>query len=432
MRSRSFSTTQISRILGGNLCITDLKGFEDRKLEGMTPPTLTERRLAEPEVLRCNSTADFLAALPQLTGFTATNSLFIVLFSGSRAHNAIRCDLTESEDPTDSAPLLDFLCEAVHRLGETPAADAAPAVVISSAQTFAECADIPWRRLAKRIERRLRRERIGVRELCCLAPDGWASYLAGNDRRHALSEISDSPIAANPVPDLSTLGEIPSPDPERLAKVAHWLGRIGPYDFPGAGPCSPSCTAPGRPSWFTETAAVTRALRQVDHELSPRMSAQLVRSPANPARWFVMAMGVLTRPEFPEEMADEMGAERFEQIVVDLGGDVDESPARESRAGWSMHRLLSSISIGFTEQERIGALRDRLLGTISETPDRLRPGLLAFSAWVWWLSGNQTVAQRHIREALGIEPANELARMVDPLVSAPLYTGCFERVAPAC
>src|SRR5690606_7463560 len=55
---------------------------------GMTP-SLT----ATPEIIKCRTTADFLAALPLLVGFTATNSIFIVLFSGKAAGRTIRLDL---------------------------------------------------------------------------------------------------------------------------------------------------------------------------------------------------------------------------------------------------------------------------------------------------------------------------------------------------
>lgn len=229
------------------------------------------------------------------------------------------------------------------------------------------------------------------------------------------------------MPELERLAEIPSPDAERLAKVAHWLEQIDPYDFPGAGPLSPMHPAPGIHPWFAHTAAVTRALRETEGALSPRMTARLVRSTANPARWFAIAMGVLTRPEFPEEMARDMGAERFERIAVDLDIDIDDDPSAAPRPGWSILRLLASICPDFTEHERLRGLRERLLIALSETPEDLRPGLLAFSAWVWWLAGNQSVALRQVDAALTIDPENELALMVGRLTSMPAYYRPFAR-----
>lgn len=396
----------------------------------MTDSTAATR----PEVLACRSTADFLAALPRLAGFTAVDSLFVVLFSGSRAGQAIRIDLPETEDPDASIHLLGFICDAVqaHRLrSDAPApqrAADAPAIVISSSRTFADAGGPPWPRLARRIERRLRREGIGVRELCCIAPDGWASYLDPRSEPRPLAEISASPVAApEDVPDIVALGRVPRPDPKRSTAVATRLGELAPYEFPGSELPPPAGSELG---WICETAAVTRELLRRDRELSPRMTARLVRSTAHPGRWLVLALGVLTRPEFPLELAREMPAGRLENVPVDLDVDTgDAAPIHRPGPGWSIRLILESVCPDFTQQDRLPGVRDRLLTALSETPPELRAGLYAFSAWVWWLSGCQSVAFRHARAALdadpanglNADPANGLARMVHRLARTHLY-----------
>lgn len=408
-----------------------------------------------PEVIRCRSTADFLAALPQLVGFTAANSIFVVFFSGSRAGRAMRIDLPASDDPGDSVGLVELICDAVRDLGADGGSPSAPAIVVSSEQTFAETGGPPWRGLAERIERRLRGVGLGPRELCCIAPDGWASYLDPAAPKHGrpLREIAESPIAlearlrGDTQPALSELGAIPEPDPERRAEVAAALTRIAPFGSAqgphqatsdDSSPRSPTETgdagdrgrramprvdrlAPPPPTgafaWMTDTADVVRALRNTEHPVDPPMTARLIRCAQHSDRWSVLALGILTRPDFPEELARELGAARFEGIPVGLEDD----SSRSADTGWSIRGVLAGISPDFIEFERLPGLRRKLLTAVSESPEELRSGLLALSAWVWWLGGTQSVAQRQAAEAVALDPGCEIARMVERLVSFPLY-----------
>lgn len=396
----------------------------------MNDPSLDRR----PEVIRCRSTADFLAALPQLTGFTAPDSIFVVFFSGRRAGRAMRVDLPASDRPSDSLGLLDLICDALHDLGSVQGVVSDPAVVISSGQTFAAAGGPPWRKLATRLERRLRREGIRLRELCCIAPDGWVSYRdpEAPPAGRPLSEIDESPIAlearlrGETRPPLSQLGAVPDPDPEKRAAVAAALEEIPPFESSGAAPSDfvarlaehlrhpPPAGAYG---WMTDTAEVVRALRDEDHPLEPSMTARLIRCAQHPDRWLLLALGILTRPEFPEELAREMGPAQFAGVPVDL----DAGPAPSRRAGWSVRRILTSISPDFTGFERIPEIRRRLLAAVSEAPDELRAGLLALSAWVWWLGGTQSVAHRQALEAVALDPDSALARMAERMVSYPVY-----------
>lgn len=423
----------------------------------------------QPRILKCQSTADFLAALPQLTGFTARHSIFVVFFAGKHAGQVLRVDLPETENPSDSIELLDFICDSLHDLGSVHGTVSAPAIVISSEQTFAEAGGPPWRRLARRLERRLRREGIRPRELCCIAPDGWISYLdpLAPTAGRPLSEVEESPIAlearmhGGSPPDLADLGAIPEPDPARRAAVAAALDELAPFDFPGSDPAPPYGSEPGEAagrqeageaaasvparsessdlpcglppglpaggpqnlspacsrSWMADTAEVATALTDANHPLDPEMTARLIRCAQHPDRWLLLAMGVLTRPEFPVELAHEMGPAQFIGVPVDLDAD----PASTRRAGLSIRRILLGICPDFTDQARVPEIRRRLLTALGETPDQLLPGLLAFSAWVWWLGGTQSVAHRQILEALSIDPGNELALMVERLISHPLY-----------
>lgn len=387
---------------------------------------MTSSPSSSPEVLRCSGTADFLAALPRLVGYTATHSLFIVLFDENRARHAVRVDLPQNDSPSASLPLLDFICQTVHDFDESLGVNSPPAVVISSAQSFEECRGIPWLRLARRLERRLRRERIELREFCCLATDGWASFLITNDRQHSLDEIRISPVASDQPPELEHLAGFPTADRDRLAGVAAWLERIGSYDLPGADPPTPAISAPGNPRWLEETAQVAHSLRNAGAALSPRMTAQLIRTAQHPTRWFVLALCIMARPEFVQSMVQQLGDERFKRLTPSAQGV---GPATET-VEWPMIRLLQNICPDFTDRELARSVRVRVHLALSETPEDLRPGLLAFSAWLWWLGGNQSVAQKQARDACTLSPANEISRMVQSLVLEPVCDRPFAR--PSC
>lgn len=395
---------------------------------------MTDSHQEHPQIIRCRTTADFLAALPQLAGFTATDSLFVVLFTGAQAERAVRFDLPISEEPSESTQLLDLVCDILREAGAAGDSDTAPALVVSSARSFAEAGGAPWRRLARRLERRFRREHIGIRELCCLAPDGWVSYLERDAPQcgHPLSEIDASPVAlearvhGEPVPDLSTLGEIPVATSARVRAVARALASIHPFPHATPETATSRTTRFDRhevPAWFDDTAEVTREFRKDSGTPSPEMTARLVRCAAHPDRWLLLALGILTRPEFPSELARDMSAGPFTNVAIDLYVNQAEEP----QPGWSIRRVLAAISPEFTEHHRLHGLRARLATAISETPREDRPALLALSGWVWWLGGNQTVAHRHVEAALDIMPEHEISMMVQRITAVPLYAGLLAR-----
>ncbi|QAB18380.1 DUF4192 family protein [Leucobacter muris] len=397
-------------------------------------------------VLTCRGTADFLAALPHLVGYTADDSIFVVFFSGSRTGQAMRLDLPPDETPGHTAPLLDFISGTLRGLDGERASP--PAVVITCTRTFAESDGPPWRSLARRIERRLKRDGVRLRELCCRAPDGWISYLDPTAPRggRPLSEIAESPIAleaganGEAPRDLAELGAIPEPAPERRDAVLAALAELPPFEpahfrsrtagaSSGGGRApvparrefaavsAEQCTHPAPPeayAWMHDTARVVEALRDEQRPLAPAMTARLIRCAQLPDRWLLLALGVLTRPLFPVELAEDLGPAQFVAVPVDL--DAGSGPSRQ--AGWTLRRLLAHLSPEFTDQRRLPPLRERVIEAVSVTPDELRPALLAFSAWLWWLSGSQSVAAQQLGEALAIDPQHELARMTERLIAA--------------
>lgn len=396
----------------------------------------------EPELIRCAGTADFLAALPFLTGFTAENSLFVVLFSGRRASNSLRIDLPPNETPEVVVPLLDGICRLLEELG---AATEGPAFVFTSEQAFAEAGGAPWRSFARMIRRRFKRRGWPLRELAVVAPDGWAAFLdpGSSGVRRPLSEIRASPVAVRaaevvqPPARLEDLGRLPQPTPERAAAV---LARLAELDLraerresareaEAAAETAEGEALAGAPVWLHGAARVAGACfaRCEDDRapLEPRLCARLIRAAESPDQWLVLALTALTRPEFVIELAEEAPPPGFTGMTIDLDdeagtvGRTRRSEAQRPPRGRSMRRLLHSLAQDPPEPEKLRRAIAALAEAAANAPEHRRPGLLALLAWAWWTLGMQSVAGRIAREALDIDPAHQVSLMVDRLVEEP-------------
>lgn len=385
----------------------------------------------EPTVLRCSGTADFLAALPFLTGFTARDSLFLVLFEGRRAGRAIRLDLPESDGPCDTAALLDAICALMHRSG---AGAHGPALVITCERTFAEADGAPWRRLATRIERRFAREGWWLRELACVAPDGWVAYRDPRAPRlgRPLSEIKSSPVhaagsALGDSPDtLAALCELPTPDPAIVRAVAAQLQRIAtapPEVDVVSDSDAPTARDERLPEWVQRTianAAQTLTVRNRTREAraDPAALAQLIADAAAPTTWLLQALTLLSRPEFVLDLVAEVGV----SALPTLARHPMRTPAPAAHPRWSMQQFLLEIAAEAPEQTKLRHAVAVLEVAAAHAPRLRRPGVLALLAWTWWELGMQSVAEHHLQTALELDPEHELARLVQGLNRAvPLW-----------
>lgn len=339
--------------------------------------TQTHASTDEVRTLRCTTTADFLAALPQLTGFIATQCLFVVFFCGKRAGPTMRVDLPVSDEPRELARFVGAVCEIVHDTRQRSGADGDPAVVISCEETFADSRGVPWRRLAVRLERRLLREGIRLRELCCLAPDGWASYLEPAMPRagHPLSEISASPVASNvPLPTLESIGQFEEPDPHDHARVLAKLSRI---------------EASARVHSSAVDATVATVLVGAE-QLSPSKIASLIAAANRRQGWMAL----------------------LEQLTATAAAAYGDTPLTEPDMREAGERL------------RAAALR--LVQAVEHAPDSHRPAVISLCAMAWWLRGIQSVAARQIEVALGLDPEHEPSIVIGRVIesgSAPFITG---------
>ncbi|WP_157000448.1 DUF4192 family protein [Leucobacter komagatae] len=335
-----------------------------------------------PEVLKCDTTADFLAALPRLVGFTAPDSLFIVLFSGSRAQSTVRVDLPDSEAGPEVAAYLDELVaclrSAQDRFGASP-----PAVVISSSLSFAEARGAPWRRFAQSLERLLARNGQRPRELCCIAPDAWVSFYDQTPPRFGrpLAEIMASRVhGGGQVPTLSELGAFRDISAAERAAIAHPAQQRD------------GCGADAEP----------------ERQGQDAHGADRVEPPAENIRDRV------SRLADPRTLRADETAELLAALSTDAGWACafDELAHSEAvlSAGAGKPGAGDTAAVA-RARARLTAASDHLAYLVPFEATAARPALIALCALAWWARGLESVAHRQLAEALRIDPEHEVARL---------------------
>lgn len=375
----------------------------------------------EVPVLRCASTADFLAALPFITGFTADDSLFLVMFAGKRATQAVRIDLPRK--PEEHAVVIDALCALLREVG---GAGDRPAIVITTRESFAESRGTPWRRFARVIDRRFAREGWHLRELAVVARDGWASIFDPDTPRggRPLDEISASPITAQagdtcaaPRP-LDELAQLPPADATRQAAVIASLAELDEL-----APADEHHVAHHeRLVGFIRASTASFAVSNEAHSpLEPRLCARLIRAAEHQETWLIMLFSVILPPELVHEMcggSNPYCAEHSSDVPhVELDHTTDGPPPPFDDD--ELQYLLTVYSCERPDFARIEHAIELLTDLIAHAPRTRSAALLTLLAWAWWMRGTQTLAAHFAEEALTLAPDDQLCRVVRELIDSP-------------
>lgn len=420
---------------------------------GMTPTASSPP--SPPTVIRCASTAEFLAAFPFVVGFTASDSLFVMLFQGKRSRQVMRLDLPALNDAHACTALIDSVCELLRTSG---AGAEGPALVISTRARFADSGAAPGQDLARAIRRRFRREGWRLRELAVIASDGWTGLLdpAGSRRPRPLAELESNavrariPSARSPLPALDDLGALPAADPRRAAAVISALAQLdargqthaaesvvpGGPDGPGGpgGPGKPGDTreagsifaagaAPcASPTWLGGIARVAEACFTGAGRPEPQLVARLIRAAEDPDQWLVLVLTAMSRAAFVIELLEAGSVDPLLRTQV-LGAAGTESlgrgsPPAQSPAGDAL-LLLHDLSSYQLDPKRLELLIDVLGDAAAHTPSGRRSGLLALLAWAWWVRGMGSVAGAIADEAARLSPTDASAALVRRLVAQP-------------
>ncbi|GAA1794100.1 DUF4192 family protein [Leucobacter iarius] len=352
-----------------------------------------------PQITRCRTTADFLAALPWLVGEVPRNCLLIVDFARSRAGVAARIPLPREHTPGVATALVESVLSLLERSGSI---DREPAVVIVTDQRFGLRGEAPFRTLADQLLRRLRRSGWFPRELACMAADGWIGFLERSDARamRPLSQIeaSRAALGLDPAELPSDPGALPVCRPDLAAEVTARCAELGL----GA-PWPPAASE----TWADETIELLEAAEAPGFATTAEWCARFAQAVSTPQGWFVFAMVAVSDRVLIDSVVHTYGASALAATCVDRTSAAE----RGGGEAVSIWNLLSDIVSTPRMRTRLRAVLPILSDATSQLPAEWRAGPLSLIGWFWWLCGMPSVAERRIDEALELDPEHALVRL---------------------
>lgn len=385
----------------------------------LTSGSADSRTSAAPTVLKCADTADFLAALPFLTGFTAEDSLFVIAFSGKRAGPVCRLDLPQHRS---ASALTHYADTVVTLLQESGFGQGRPAIVIHTRERFADHNGAPWRRLARMFERGFARSGWRLRELACVAADGWISFQDSAAPRlgRPLDEIRSSPIAleaavawgagASPEP-LHSLGALPSGDARVQAEVRRALAVVG-----GSDPPAPPTPTEASQQWRQDFVELTSTLLLDDRrQWSAKLLANWSETLASDLGWAAFLSAAVLPPTRVTEGID------ADHAVLPLPPTVDHLHTREEAHTrlCTVGSLIRLLGRKMPDQERTRASISAIGHATALLPVEVRSRPLALLATLWWVCGLQSVAGRLLQEARSNSPTQPAISCIADVISTP-------------
>lgn len=366
--------------------------------------------LAEPTILRSSTTADLLATVPAICGFTARNSVVVIPFSGKRSRGAMRMDLPSAATTTAFRALAQTIIGMLRRLPDCTGL----ALVVYTDDTFASRHGTPHLELWRALAPKLRRTGLQLKEAACVASDGWASYLdpARPVGGRPLSEITESRMAleaafvSDDIRDIASWNELPQADPQlarRVATASMQLGEVGVrVDAFGV-----AHEVDSDPVGLAE-----RMLALPTAEVGAQCLAEIVATAELPALRDILLHALAGGRELGERVLEHS----LESVRVreETGASFDEQALQEYESGEVDDDGL--FMIGMSRQapdgDRLHRAIDVLRWAAAHAPANRRAGTLCLLSWMLWARGSMTAADRMLELARECDPG---LRMVETL-----------------
>jgi hypothetical protein len=364
-------------------------------------------------VLRATDSADFLALVPALAGFTPRQSIVLVPCQRSRAHGAMRIDL-----PRDDVELDEYADTAIGLVSRVSGLDAVAAVVYTDELPLhtPDGMVLPQTVAVEELLAVAVDTGLHIVDALCVMPCGWSSYFDDDPELYPLDEIVRAPDVPG-VPavsgDQNAGAELPPTDLAEKERVGRALGELSAVLAHDSGRDvreNPQALAAALllddlPMFFE--ALVTRP----DEELPPFMTAALL--------W------CLERPPLRDAA--------LLQWATDLPTGIRAFDAQLafSTTGRSVPDDLGRMFIGqgdAPDPARLRTALERLRFAAARAPRASRPAPLTLAAWISWALGRATHAQHYLDEVAEIDPDYSLARLLCTLIdSAILPEWTFRR-----
>lgn len=380
----------------------------------------------QPTVIKTRQAHDFLALVPQLTGFLPRNSVVLVAFRGNRTCGTLRLNLpdsgaTQAVNRRVASTLVGLLCKL-------QGVDAVVPVVYTDVP-FRQPEGMPQQPFATELVLAAERSGFLVRDVLCVASDGWGSY---DDPEcpwvgRPLSDIAGSAVRAAAPPVLGTIesrAELPAADRALKEKVTRLYRRYHRLaaDVPAL--------ALDAGDVIDTIMATEDMLRWQEGELEPEaLAAMLILVQAPPTRDQVMLhiafgteIGVLARDlNRRYEAIRHATGKSFDEIAMEeqeAAAGQPESATRTADAGTLLGKLLTGFWRERPDPDQVERGITMLALLAAHAPRAARPAPLCMLAWLSWTLGRGSVAGIFIDRALTIDPAYSMARTLGAMFAA--------------
>jgi hypothetical protein len=379
-----------------------------------------------PTVIKARQAHDFLALVPQLTGFLPRNSVVLVAFRGNRTCGALRFNLPPAEVAPPvlrrvASTLVGTLCKISGVDGVVP--------VVYTERSFRQLGGMPQRRLASALVEAAERSGFLVRDVLCVASDGWGSYDDPDCPREGrpLSDIAGSAVttAAPSAPGaIESRAELPHADRALKEKVARLYRR---YQRLAAD--SPALALDAGDVIDAITAAEELLQWRTEEPDPESLAALLILVQSPPTRDQVMLqiafgaeVGVLARDMNRRYEAIRQATGRsFDEIVLAEREAADREPGMGSEAadaGALLGRLLTGFSRERPDPQRVECGIQMLALLVAHAPRVARPAPFCMLAWLSWTLGRGSVAGIFIDRVLSIDPGYSMAHTLGAMFDA--------------
>jgi hypothetical protein len=380
----------------------------------------------QPTIVKASQAHDFLALVPQLTGFLPENSMVLVAFRGNRTCGALRFNLPDPQAPEKvhkriASTLMGTLCKI-------PGVDAVVPVVYTD-DGFGTTVGIPHQRFAKTLADRAKLSGFLLRDSLCVAADGWGSYLdpdcpAGG---RPLDEIASSAVhqAIPERRELATLhsgADLPRMDlavTEKLARIFRRYERLA--GDPATRPelielvgdvLDPVDTAETALLWNVEDLSLDDAAALLFLVQSPPTRDQMMLQFA-----FGRAVGEETYDLNVRYSTIQRLTGRSMDDIVMAERELYEAGERENPgpSGAGTADLMMGMTRHRPDPDRIERAISLLKVLVAMAPKSARPAPLCMLAWLSWALGRGSIAGIFIDRALDIDGRYSLALLLHTL-----------------
>lgn len=358
-------------------------------------------------VLHATDSAEFLALVPSLAGFTPRQSIVLLPFQGSRAHGAMRIDL-----PHDGVDLDEFVDTAIGLVTHVGGTDAVAVVVYTDEQPqhTPDGSVLPSSVVVDELLALAADLGMHIVDALCITPEGWASYL------------HEDPV-------VRPLDEIPAP-----ASIPGLADVSGDQDAGAALP----------PVDLAEKERVGRALRELDDLLAHEHLHLADHARTNPQA--IAAATVLDdMPLFFEDLLDSpenvppfataallwcMQRPRFRDVALlqwarDLpfGSRALSAQLAYAQDGAAVPEDLGQVLLGQgprPDADRLKVALTVVRGAAARAPRASRPAPLTAAAWLSWALGRSSHASHYLRLVAEIDPGYSLACLLGNMINAAM------------